>query len=1435
MYVDGSSSDFLFEGGSDPDIIFNVGAENRYIGIGIGTTSPDTLLTIANDNWISAKDSAGTSYVNMFKVNASDEIDIGATLNIGPMELEEDSGATTLVNLPVSSTPSDGDVESYGLSIDSNPVLTIYGLADGSGGSDTHRVGIGTATPQDDLHVQGNATITGLGSCTTGVLRTDSSSRLVCGGATEADDDWRWVSGSTVGDPIYHTGNVGIGTDDPNAKLDIMDTGDTLLKVETSQTSKFGGNIVPWTTGSVGTSASKWTDMYMTGALYDGGTTYYINPDGASNLAGALDIGGDFTPSSITMSGTIDTTGTVDAGEFTEDGSTTLSNNISGDAATVDAHSITATTDNIIVRHDGVNLEDSGILDSSDAMAITIDSDEKVGIGTATPAYKLDVNGHINARGVGSKYYINQTVGADISCGSSFVLGEPTVAGGIVTAGTCKDISDIGGVAGVGNGTANYITKWSDANTVTKTTTPIFELDSKIGIGTTSPGTYKLNIWGDLSSDQGNLYTESGQITAKSFYDIDDVTYYLDPSRTDDYGLKIADSIHVIGTARDSHFEGNLQVDGTIYGNLSGYATTAGSADHATYANSALRATYLGDSFNVTADSQGNLQVDGTGDSYFMGDVAIGTTSAGYRLDVLSPDAIDSYIRVQRYDGDIQTGIMLSTGASTPLWTMYVDESSSDFLFEGGSDPDIAFNIGAENRYIGIGIGTSTPDTILTIANDNWISAKNNAGTSYVNMFKVNASDEIDVGGTLNIGPIDLVEDSGATTLINLPVSSTPSDGDVESYGFSIDSNPVLTIYGLADGAGGSDTHRVGIGTATPQDDLHVQGNATITGLGSCTTGVLRTDSSSRLVCSGATEADDDWRWVSGSTISDPIYHTGDVGVGTDSPSAPLHVYKDVAWGTTDVEIARFVRDTNDIEEGVSGYIGLHLLDDQQIIENEIARIQWEGRNADEQDGWLSFWTRDENILYQRMTITDSGNVGIGTTVPGAKLHLQNSGEVVQIMNTNSNAVNAGIYLTEGGSATPTQNGAFLVYSGADNNFYIKTAGGGAYTEKLTVERDSGNVAIGTTSAGYRLDVLSPDAIDSYMRVQRYDGDIQTGIMLSTGASTPLWTMYVDESSSDFLFEGGDDPDIAFNIGAENRYIGIGIGTSTPDTLLTIANDNWISAKDNAGTSYVNMFKVNASDEIDVGGTLNIGPIDLVEDSGATTLINLPVSSTPSDGDTESYGFSIDSNPVLTIYGLADGAGGSDTHRVGIGTISPSATLDVWGDAVFSGGVTMGNATLNGNIDMQGYDITGIDKIEVTTIDPIHEINGKEYATFVSFYAGGQKMETSGVVNLEIRNSDLEIGGSDYYYVIDFNNLEVASDLWLFWETLHQDLNKLTVILTPGFDGRVWYEKIQSTQVPKYPSTQLIIYSDQPGEVSYTLVAPRYDYKKWPNLIGKAD
>jgi len=97
-------------------------------------------------------------------------------------------------------------------------------------------------------------------------------------------------------------------------------------------------------------------------------------------------------------------------------------------------------------------------------------------------------------------------------------------------------------------------------------------------------------------------------------------------------------------------------------------------------------------------------------------------------------------------------------------------------------------------------------------------------------------------------------------------------------------------------------------------------------------------------------------------------------------------------------------------------------------------------------------------------------------------------------------------------------------------------------------------------------------------------------------------------------------------------------------------------------------------------------------------------------------------------------------------------------------------------------------------------------------------METSGVIQLKKKKSD-------YQYLIDFDKLKKGSDLWLFWKTIHQDLDKMIVLLTPSFDGKVWYEKIDNSKI--------IISAKSSGEVSYSLTAPREDYKQWPNLISQ--
>jgi len=140
----------------------------------------------------------------------------------------------------------------------------------------------------------------------------------------------------------------------------------------------------------------------------------------------------------------------------------------------------------------------------------------------------------------------------------------------------------------------------------------------------------------------------------------------------------------------------------------------------------------------------------------------------------------------------------------------------------------------------------------------------------------------------------------------------------------------------------------------------------------------------------------------------------------------------------------------------------------------------------------------------------------------------------------------------------------------------------------------------------------------------------------------------------------------------------------------------------------------------------------------------------------------------------------------------------------------------------------GTGKITVGTVDPVFNIDGRKYATYVPDFAGGVRIETSGIIDLQSlakKQPRFTFCGRHliYNYVIDFENLEQGSNLWLFWQTSNKNLKDLAVLLTPNFKGRAWYEKKDNS---------LIIYGEKKGEISYRFSAPRIDHKKWGNIAG---
>ncbi len=176
------------------------------------------------------------------------------------------------------------------------------------------------------------------------------------------------------------------------------------------------------------------------------------------------------------------------------------------------------------------------------------------------------------------------------------------------------------------------------------------------------------------------------------------------------------------------------------------------------------------------------------------------------------------------------------------------------------------------------------------------------------------------------------------------------------------------------------DGSRVGIGTASPGVDLDVLGSH-VSGLGMAR---LKSTNAAFLVLDSPTsdaglrlQTNADDRWLLGiratnkfkiSNASDTnvvtIEQGGDVGIGTDNPLAKLHI---LSGGDVNAPQVRISQTTND----------------------DFARVRLKSPGLEAWDiavgrDHMNFFVFNPNTNV--MSLTKSGNVGIGTTAPGFKL-----------------------------------------------------------------------------------------------------------------------------------------------------------------------------------------------------------------------------------------------------------------------------------------------------------------------------------------------------------------------------------------------------------------------------------------------------------------
>ncbi len=338
--------------------------------------------------------------------------------------------------------------------------------------------------------------------------------------------------------------------------------------------------------------------------------------------------------------------------------------------------------------------------------------------------------------------------------------------------------------------------------------------------------------------------------------------------------------------------------------------------------------------------------------------------------------------------------------------------------------------------------------------------------------------------------------------------------------------------------------------------------------------------------------------------------------------------------------------------------------DNAELQLESVSGAHW-GLYHDRTSNDLRFWNNED-----RFTFTDNGNFGIGTTNPNRLLSIFSSsgGKGMELKSPNPS-----LWFIDNTSA----NKAWSIYNqGSDDGLAFRSENddGSGRNTRFFLEHSTGNVGIGTSSPSAGLDVNAGSTYSIQAGSKRI-GSVATPV-LSTDAVTkdyvdtnfaPLtgagyWELGGNTLASKEFFGSTTDYGIGFKTNDLERMTitnsgNIGIGTDNPGSLLTIANDNWLSSVNSDGTGYVNMFKVNSNNQLELGTAINAGTFEFAPDSGFNTFVDMAVTSAPAVGTVEGYSLKLDGNNILAIYSEADGSGGIQNEGVGIGTAMPSSKL----------------------------------------------------------------------------------------------------------------------------------------------------------------------------------